>query len=839
ASGAGTAPVATLVDQAPAALSGGPDATSRGPQELASTGRKRLSGADASPSLATPPSFPGTLGIEPKLPEGAGSRAMLELQEGHVRQAGALPSVPSGTLKAGMAEASGAEGPRDEQGVGPFGGGGAQYTVSLGLSTPEPMRIDDRGRADVSGYRGKSNGLAHEWAQASLDKDYAYSKGADADTWEEAVYWAERAEDAEIRLSRADEEIDRSGDADTIAKQAWEDKVRLQRREDRARAREAAAARRAAQRLERKGRAWRRNRRHQVNEREKRRDRRRERRLENRLPEASMKRWSDAQKQINTLRDRLEEIENKLDDPRTPPGERAQLEQEKKKTEDQIEEKKLDQYWEEHGGFPCAELDCCDPKYAKCRPPCEKDEKCVCLKPANCPDPPAEKKDEGGDDEGKDKEDKGGKKDEKGPITPGSVSGKQAGGKPGGGGEPPPEVESPDGGADEAEEFEERPDDGRQGKKAKKGAKWGTGLGAGGGDLPLVFGPGNHEYQIYPSEDGTEWFLRTHDGSVFKLLAPDGKPGVPKELYEQDGKTYYDLAGLKRSEERINFLGPLLQGAARKIQDLLGTEAVATLRLVTRQYVDDNLQHLVEQYAREGTIDWGDAGIVIAGAIIPGSLPGGGGKPFKGKSKTTALPGKPKKPPGGSGGGGGGGGEPPKPPGRKPPDRSPDGGPRKDTDTGDTGKRSGPTAGPESRLLTGRAEVEEIYREHPDLAANPDALNDLMAGIDWSKPTVQRTLEPGDIVEQWVWKGGKPGRHFTLPGEDPASLGLKLGENGLPAGRELRRFRVTERVSFVESTAKTIPETPRFPGGPGGGQQLFAERGSASKLVDIGPGRTR
>ncbi|NUQ35908.1 MAG: hypothetical protein HUU29_13325, partial [Planctomycetaceae bacterium] len=116
------------------------------------------------------------------------------------------------------------------------------------------------------------------------------------------------------------------------------------------------------------------------------------------------------------------------------------------------------------------------------------------------------------------------------------------------------------------------------------------------------------------------------------------------------------MAGLKRSEERINFLGPLLQGAARKIQDLLGTEAVATLRLVTRQYVDDNLQHLVEQYAREGTIDWGDAGIVIAGAIIPGSLPGGGGKPFKGKSKTTALPGKPKKPPGGSGGGGGGGG---------------------------------------------------------------------------------------------------------------------------------------------------------------------------------------
>jgi hypothetical protein len=155
-------------------------------------------------------------------------------------------------------------------------------------------------------------------------------------------------------------------------------------------------------------------------------------------------------------------------------------------------------------------------------------------------------------------------------------------------------------------------------------------------------------------------------------------------------------------------------------------------------------------------------------------------------------------------------------------------------------KRSAPPPPPpRGRILNGRAEVEGVYKQHPDLASNPDLLNDLMNGIDWERPTLQRTLEPGEIVEQWVWKGGRPGRSFTLPGEDPGTLGMKLGSDGLPAGRELHRFRVTERISFVESTARTIPETPKFPGGPGGGRQLFAEPGSASKLVDIGSGGTR
>jgi hypothetical protein len=239
-SGAG-ASVATLAEQTPAASSGDANATSKGSYELVSTatGERRrqppgtLGGevvsaerggvkarpadprgttakstpgagqggagqgpvkvmpagsqgriSDTAPSLATPPAFPGTVGVDPKLPEGAGSRAMLQAQEGHVRSSEAAPSVPAGTLKAGMADASGAEGPKDEQGVGPFGGGGAQYAASLGWATPEPMRIDDRGRADLSGYRGKSNGIAHEWAQASSDKDYAWSKVFAAETKE-------------------------------------------------------------------------------------------------------------------------------------------------------------------------------------------------------------------------------------------------------------------------------------------------------------------------------------------------------------------------------------------------------------------------------------------------------------------------------------------------------------------------------------------------------------------------------------------------------------------------------------------------------------------------------
>jgi hypothetical protein len=97
--------------------------------------------------------------------------------------------------------------------------------------------------------------------------------------------------------------------------------------------------------------------------------------------------------------------------------------------------------------------------------------------------------------------------------------------------------------------------------------------------------------------------------------------------------------------------------------------------LVAEQYVDEALLDMVEQYAREGSVDVEDVLMVAAGVVIPGSLPGGG-KPFKRKPKTKAAAPKPKpdKPPAGPPGGGG----PGKPPGNPPPDRSPDGGPKPD-----------------------------------------------------------------------------------------------------------------------------------------------------------------
>jgi len=358
---------------------------------------------------------------------------------------------PAGAVVATKDQASGAEGPQDEEGMGPFGGGGAQYTASLGLSTPEPVHIDDRGRADLSGYRGKSNGIAHEWAQARADELHAQSMAASAIAWAgldtagakaieheittdiatlskeqieskrqqaekyrasaeqkkaEAEQWEKEAKDAGIRRETAADRIDRSGDKDKTWAQAHTDAARLAHRYERAREREEAAAQRAAQRLERKGRAWRRARRHQLYERERRHDRRQKGRLQGRLPADSMERWSAAQDKIETLQDRLEEIENTLDDPRTSPGDRSQLEEERKKIEAQIEAERIDQYWEENGGFPCAELDCCDAKYAKCRPPCPPSRPiCKCFRPADCPDEtkPKEKKE-----------------DPKKPTTPGS-----------------------------------------------------------------------------------------------------------------------------------------------------------------------------------------------------------------------------------------------------------------------------------------------------------------------------------------------------------------------------------------------------------------------------------
>jgi hypothetical protein len=790
AAAAGASPVAILAEQTPADSGGGPGAASKGSQEAVSTAtaeRKRQPqgtlgtgtpstergeveataagaraktaesaagaerrGAGQGPgrvmaassrakisetasSLATPPAFPGTLGVDPRLPEGAGSRAMLQAQEGHVRPSEFVPSAPAGTQKAGMADASGAEGPEDEQGVGPFGGGGAHYAASLGLSTPEPMRVDDRGRADLSGYRGKSNGAAHELAKAYIDTKYANSKAQsaaseaglheqDARAKEkenqeqfnkdknaeefrerdkerqeldakaaqkraEAAYWQQEAEEAEKRHKQADEKVERSGDKDKIRAQARQDVPRRERRQGRADARRKAAEARAAQRLRRKGGAWRRNRRHQVNERQQARDRRRERRLQRRLPEESMKRWSAAQKEIEGLRGRIEEIDNELDDPRTPPGKREELEEEKKAKENELKGHLLDQYWEEHGGFPCGEIDCCDPNYAKCRPECPPEQTCICDKSKDC-----DKKDKEGDEKkDRKKESDEGKDKDKGPITQGGAAGKHAdkeaqppgvepGPDQGGGGGPPPGVESPDDGYDDAEDIEERPDDGRQGKKRPpKGAKGAKGLGGGGGDLPLVFGKGDQEYEIYQGEDG-RWYVKAPDGSVFRLKT------APELLREEDGKKYYDLAGVEREPDRINFLGPILQSAAETVQGILGERTVETLRLVAKQYVDESVLHLVERYAREGTVDLKDAAWLLAEVAIPGSLPGGG-NPFKRKPKTRAAAPRPKpdRPPARPPGGGG----PGKPPGEKPAGRG--GSPEAPDGTG-RGDYTGPRA---------------------------------------------------------------------------------------------------------------------------------------------------
>jgi len=163
---------------------------------------------------------------------------------------------------------------------------------------------------------------------------------------------------------------------------------RRREREERAEQRLKDAEARADQRRERKGEAWNRHREErQERLREKRRgreERQEAARMALKLSPSDFAKWTAARQTVRFLEGAIREQQAILDDPKATSEEKAAARTEIKELEAQQAIARADQQWIDEGGFPLHELDCCDPAYARCRPPCLPEQRCDCVRPEHC-----------------------------------------------------------------------------------------------------------------------------------------------------------------------------------------------------------------------------------------------------------------------------------------------------------------------------------------------------------------------------------------------------------------------------------------------------------------------
>jgi len=102
------------------------------------------------------------------------------------------------------------------------------------------------------------------------------------------------------------------------------------------------------------------------------------------------------------------------DDTSNLENQRNVLVQEREHLDHEIEEREAQARWEAHNGaWPLSELDCDDPRYAKCIPDCDEKETCVCKDPEGDDSPPP-----GSPGKKRDKEGKGDEQPEDGRTAP-------------------------------------------------------------------------------------------------------------------------------------------------------------------------------------------------------------------------------------------------------------------------------------------------------------------------------------------------------------------------------------------------------------------------------------
>ena len=130
--------------------------------------------------------------------------------------------------------------------------------------------------------------------------------------------------------------------------------------------------------------------------------------------------------------------------------------------------------------------------------------------------------------------------------------------------------------------------------------------------------------------------------------------------------------------------------------------------------------------------------------------------------------------------------------------------------------------GPRVIKSMNRGDLEKWFRDMHGIS-DKSKLDDMINSFDSTKPIELVELPNDTIVIQYVRGNGAVGTFYAQPGTLPAELAIS-GE-----GRVLRTFSVSEPVQMIRGTAAEFP-VGKYPGvgGPGGGIQLIAPRGSKS-----------
>ncbi len=389
-------------------------------------------------TAAAPPGAPSTRRTAAQLGTVPGRRNATEIADGSSQRASvqwgghAGPADTTGvaTEGSGSAQVAASEGVPTPEPMVATGRGTALYSGGRGASGGDPgasvkrwaradndLRAAAKERGDLQRKREEKQGAMASAEKARLDAAAAKSRAgnaaerAKAERAENAAHadWiAAKHEIAKIdagieeqrgKERRARVERDWNGDrldaADKKAAAALSQKMdddpaskRRREREERAEQRLKDAEARADQRRERKGEAWNR---HREERQERLREKRREReerqeaaRKALALSPSDFAKWRAARQTVRFLEGAIREQRAILDDPKATSEEKAAARREIKELEGQQAIARADQQWIDEGGFPLHELDCCDPAYARCRPPCLPEQRCDCVKPEHC-----------------------------------------------------------------------------------------------------------------------------------------------------------------------------------------------------------------------------------------------------------------------------------------------------------------------------------------------------------------------------------------------------------------------------------------------------------------------
>jgi hypothetical protein len=121
-----------------------------------------------------------------------------------------------------------------------------------------------------------------------------------------------------------------------------------------------------------------------------------------------------------------------------------------------------------------------------------------------------------------------------------------------------------------------------------------------------------------------------------------------------------------------------------------------------------------------------------------------------------------------------------------------------------------------------RTELEAWLRDNHGITDSAK-LKDMIDSFNLSYPIKLVELLPGTEVIQYVRENGAVGNFFAYPGTSPGALAI-TGD-----GRILTKFIVSEPVEALEGVAAEFP-AGKYPGvgGPGGGTQIVAPKGSKS-----------